>query len=170
VLDSFQRNVDELVNPLGLRPFRPTQIAVYDVKPGTNRASLGEIPDQVRRGGTDVRGQSSSTQPERPYALEFWQEETDDDRDEPLLGMPAHSDWVLQSLTLDKSLLRNFLLQQAMLEANGPGASVRCRFVQVFFTRTTAPSSTGTTAASDPPTEEFSAGSSASTSPNSTTA
>lgn len=133
VLDSFQRNVDELVNPLGLRPFRPTQIAVYDVKPGTNRASLAEMPDQVRRGGTHVRGQSSSTQPERPYALEFWQEDSDDDRDEPLLGMPAHSDWVLQSLAFDKSLLRNFLLQQAMLEANGPGAGMRCRFVEVFF-------------------------------------
>ncbi len=133
VMDSFQRNIDGLTNPLGLRPHRFTQVAVYDVKPGVNRASLGNAPDQMLRGGLHVRGQSSSGEAERPYALEFWKEDADDDRNEPLLGLPSHSDWILQSLTLDKSLLRNYLMQQAMLDANGPGAGVRCRFVEVIF-------------------------------------
>ncbi|MBI5692529.1 MAG: CotH kinase family protein [Verrucomicrobia bacterium] len=133
VLDSYQRNVDAFWDPLGLRPFRFTQLAVYDVKPGTNRASFAHLPDQVLRAGTHVRGQSSAGQAERPYALEFWKEDEDVDRTEPLLGLPSHSDWVLMSLTLDKSLLRNFLLQQAMLDANGPGAGIRCRYVEVFF-------------------------------------
>ncbi len=133
VLDSFGRNVDALTNPGGLRPFRFTQLAVYDVKPGTNRADLGQPPDQVLRAATHVRGESSSGQPQRPYALELWREDEDDDRDESLLGLPSHSDWVLQSLAYDKSLLRNFLMQQTMLEANGPGSGVRCRFVEVFF-------------------------------------
>ncbi|MCX6952477.1 MAG: CotH kinase family protein [Verrucomicrobia bacterium] len=133
VLDSFLRNVDGLTNPAGLRPYRFTQAAVYDVKPGANRASFANAPDQVLRGGTHVRGQSSSGQPERPYALEFWKEDSDDDRNEPLLGLPSNSDWILMSLTLDKSLMRNYLMQQAMLDANGPGSGVRCRFVEVFF-------------------------------------
>ena len=133
VLDSFLRNVDALTNPAGLRPYRFSQVAVYDVKPGTNRASFAHPPDQVLRGGTHVRGQSSSGQPERPYALEFWKEDEDEDRNAPLLGMPSDSDWILQSLTLDKSLMRNYLMQQAMLDANGPGSGVRCRFVEVFF-------------------------------------
>ena len=133
VLDSFLRNVDGLNNPLGLRPYRFSQVAVYDVKPGTNRASLANPPDHMLRAGTHVRGQSSSGQTERPYAMEFWKEDADEDRSEPLLGMPANSDWILQSLTLDKSLMRNYLMQQAMLDANGPGAGVRCRFVEVFF-------------------------------------
>jgi hypothetical protein len=133
VLDSYLRNVDALTNPLGLRPYRFSQVAVYDVKPGTNRASFANAPDQVLRAGTHVRGQSSASQAERPYALEFWKEDEDIDRTEPLLGMPSHSDWVLMSLTLDKSLMRNYLMQQAMLDANGPGAGVRCRFVEVFF-------------------------------------
>lgn len=133
VLDSYQRNIDALNNPFGLRPYRFTQIAVYDVKPGTGRASFAQSPDQVLRGGTHVRGQSSSSQTERPYALEFWLEDADEDRKEPLLGMPSESDWILMSLTLDKSLLRNYLMQQTMFEANGPGAGVRCRFVEVFF-------------------------------------
>ena len=133
VLDSFLRNVDGLTNPLGLRPYRFSQVAVYDVKPGTNRASFANAPDQVLRGGTHVRGQSSSGQAERPYALEFWKEDEDEDRNEPLLGMPSNSDWILQSLTFDKSLMRNYLMQQAMLDANGPGAGLRCRFVEVFF-------------------------------------
>ncbi|MFM9029678.1 MAG: CotH kinase family protein, partial [Opitutaceae bacterium] len=133
VLDSYTRNVDDLTNPFGLRPYRLTQVAVYDVKPGSNRASLGNAPDQMLRAGTHVRGQSSSGQAERPYALEFWKEDRDDARNEPLLGMPSHSDWVLQTLTLDKSLLRNYVMQQAMLDANGPGSGVRCRYVEVFF-------------------------------------
>ncbi len=133
VLDSFLRNVDGLTNPAGLRPYRFTQAAVYDVKPGTGRSSFANAPDQMLRAGTHVRGQSSSGQAERPYALEFWKEDEDIDRNEPLLGMPSHSDWVLMSLTLDKSLMRNYIIQQAMLDANGPGAGVRCRFVEVFF-------------------------------------
>lgn len=133
VLDSYTRNVDELINPFGLRPYRFTQVAIYDVKPESGRASLGNAPDQMLRAGTHVRGQSSSGQAERPYAMEFWKEDNDEDRDEPLLGMPSHSDWVLQSLTLDKSLLRNYVMQQAMLDANGPGSGVRCRYVEVFF-------------------------------------
>lgn len=133
VLDSYLRNVDALTNPAGLRPYRFTQAAIYDVKPGTNRAGFANAPDQVLRAGTHVRGESSSGSPERPYALEFWREDADEDRDEPLLGMPSHSDWILQSLYLDKSLLRNYLMQQAMLDANGPGSGVRCRFVEVFF-------------------------------------
>ena len=133
VLDSYTRNVDELTNPFGLRPYRFTQVAVYDVKAESGRASLANSPDQMLRAGTHVRGQSSSGQAERPYALEFWKEDNDDDRDEPLLGMPSHSDWVLQTLTLDKSLLRNYVMQQAMLDANGPGSGVRCRYVEVFF-------------------------------------
>ncbi|MBL9187130.1 MAG: CotH kinase family protein [Opitutaceae bacterium] len=133
VLDSYLRNVDALTNPAGLRPYRFSQLAVYDVKPGANRASFANPPDQVLRAGTHVRGESSSGQAQRPYALEFWKEDEDDDRNEPFLGMPSDSDWVLMSLYLDKSLMRNYLMQQAMLDANGPGAGVRCRFVEVFF-------------------------------------
>jgi hypothetical protein len=133
VLDSFLRNVDALTNPAGLRPYRFTQAAIYDVKPGINRAGFANAPDQVLRGGTHVRGETSSGFPERPYALEFWKEDADDDRDEPLLGLPSHSDWILQSVYLDKSMLRNYLMQQAMLDANGPGSGLRCRYVEVFF-------------------------------------
>ncbi len=133
VLDSFLRNVDGVTNPAGVRPQRFTQAAVYDVNPATGRASFGSMPTQVLRSGTHVRGQSSSGQTQRPYSLEFWQEDEDLDRDEPLLGMPSHSDWVLMNLTLDKSLLRNYVMQQAMLDANGPGAGVRCQYVEVFF-------------------------------------
>ena len=36
-------------------------------------------------------------------------------------------------LTLDKSMMRNRPMQQLMLNANGPGSGVRCRFAEVFF-------------------------------------
>ncbi len=133
VMDSYRKNVDALTDPLSIRPYRYTHVAVYDVNPATGRASLNAMPDLVTRGGTHVRGQSSSGQPERPYALEFWKEHADEDEDHPLLGFPSHSDWVLMTLTLDKSLMRNYLMQQLMLDANGAGAGMRCRFVEVIF-------------------------------------
>lgn len=133
VLDSFVRNVDGFTNPLGARPYRFTQAAVYDINPSTSRASLSAAPTLLSRAGTHVRGQSSSGQPERPYGLEFWRENEDVDENHELLGFPADSDWVLMTLYLDKSMMRNYLMQQLMLAANGPGSGVRCRFVEVFF-------------------------------------
>lgn len=133
VLDSYGVPVDSTTSPTGLRPYRPTQAAVYEVNPATGRASLASPPTLYSRSGTHVRGQSSSGFPQRPYAWEFWRDTADDDKNVELLGMPADSDWVLQTLYSDKTFLRNHLMQQLMLETNGAGPGHRGRFVEFFF-------------------------------------
>lgn len=133
VLDSYLRSVDSLTAVTGARPYRFTQAAVYDVNPATGKASLASAPTLQTRAATHVRGQSSSGAAARPYALEFWKDNDDEDQKHPLLGFPEDSDWVLMTLSYDKSMIRNFLMQQMMFDTNGPGAGVRCRFVEVFF-------------------------------------
>ena len=133
VLDSYNITVDSVTDPLTIRPYRFTQAAVYDLDPATNRASLAGPPTLLSRSATHVRGQSSSSYPQKPYAWEFWKDTSDDDKNVELLGMPAESDWVLQTLYTDKTFQRNYLMQQLMLEANGAGPGHRGRFVEVFF-------------------------------------
>ncbi len=133
VFDSFQQNIDGTASPNVLRPFRFSSAAIYDTDAATGRASLAAAPTQVLRTGTHVRGQSSSSNSAKPYAIEFWKENEDTDRTEPLLGMPSGSDWVLSSLSLDNSLMRNYIMQQIVLAADGPGSGMRCRFVEVFY-------------------------------------
>ncbi len=133
VLDSFNVAVDSTTNPANPRPYRFTQAMVYDVDPATGKASLGNAPSLISRAATHVRGQSSSGYPQRPYALEFWKDTSDTDKNVALLGMPADSDWVLQTLYTDKTFQRNHLMQQLMMETNGAGPGHRSRFVEVFF-------------------------------------
>ena len=133
VLDSYGVMVDGVTDPLGPRPYRFTKAAIYDVDVTSNRASLASPPTLLSRSATHVRGQSSSSSPQKPYAWEFWKDTADDDKRVELLGMPADSDWVLQTLYTDKTFQRNYLIQQLMLAANGAGPGHRGRFVEVFF-------------------------------------
>ena len=133
VLDSYTANIDNTTDPNGARPGKFTQAAVYDVDPATGKATISTTPTILSRSGVHVRGQSSSGFSQRPYALEFWKEHSDSDTDVALLGMPADSDWVLQQCWDDKTFMRNYLMQQTILETDGPTAGRRCRFVEVFF-------------------------------------
>ncbi len=133
VMDSYGVAIDSTTDPNSVRPGRFTQVAVYDLNPATGRASIGATPTLISRAGTHVRGQSSAGFSEKPYALEFWNEHSDDDKNVALLGMPADSDWVLQTVVTDKTFMRNYTMQQLMLQENGPYAGRRCRFVEVFF-------------------------------------
>lgn len=56
-----------------------------------------------------VRGQSSANAPKRPYRIEL-RDAAGDDRNVPLLGLPADGDWVLHGPFTDKSLVRNKLM------------------------------------------------------------
>ena len=47
--------------------------------------------------------------------------------------MPPDSDWVLQSMFNDKTLMRNMLPYTLCREANGSAGAVRGQFVEVFF-------------------------------------
>lgn len=74
-------------------------------EPTDGYASLSAPPTLATRIGYHLRGTSSSLFEKAPYRIEF-RDNTDDDVDYPVLGMPAESDWVLRGPYPDKALIR----------------------------------------------------------------
>lgn len=139
VLESFGVNIDAVKNPTGARPYRNVQAVVLAKDPAdANRASLTGLVDFQGRGGAHVRGQSSSDFGQKPYGWELWNNE-DGDKAAALLGMPSDSDWVLQTVYNDKTLMRNLLPYTLNREMNGNGGAMRSQFVEVFFNQDGGP-------------------------------
>lgn len=99
--------------------------------PGPDGRTRLEVPDQDLRAGLKVRGSSSAGYPKKPYGLELWSEQDDEDQAAELLGMPAESDWVLLApLNFDRALMRNALAYQ--LSRDVGRYAPRTRFVELF--------------------------------------
>lgn len=81
-------------------------VAAMEFQPTNGSTSIGATPSLVSRAGFHLRGNSSAMFPKTPYRLEL-RDNTDDDSDLPLLGMPADSDWVLRGPYTDKALIRD---------------------------------------------------------------
>ena len=99
--------------------------------PGLDGRTRLESPDQDLRAGLKVRGSSSAGYPKKPYGLELWSAQDDEDQAAELLGMPAESDWVLLApLNFDRALMRNALAYQ--LSRDVGRYAPRTRFVELF--------------------------------------
>ena len=79
-------------------------LLVYEPLEGV--ASLQNPPTLATRGGYHLRGQSSATFEQAPYRVELW-DDASEDLDQPLLGMPADSDWAFIGPYSDRTLIRN---------------------------------------------------------------
>ena len=94
------------------------------------RATMTDATAFAGPAGLKIRGSSSTQFPKKQFALEVW-DDTHDDLDVPLLGMPPQSDWILYAPYTDKSLMRDFL---AYKWSNDIGRyAVRTRFVEAFL-------------------------------------
>lgn len=133
MMDTFGVDVDSATDP-SARVFRYTYGMLFDPASGftAGKASLSDVPAVASGAGTHVRGQTSAGFPQRPYALEWWNSD-DKDKDVPMLGMPADSDWVLYSPYNEETLMRNAVVYNTMYQWAGQGAGMRSRFVEVFF-------------------------------------
>lgn len=80
--------------------------------------------------GIEMRGASSQSYPQKPFAIET-RDEAGNNLNISLLGMPAENDWVMLSNYNDKSFMRN-VLGYKMFEALGNYAP-RTRYVEVFL-------------------------------------
>lgn len=84
---------------------------IYDT-PGAGGLNMQTAtPSVFSRGRISVRGKTSSDEVKKGYNIEFWQEESDDDNDRSVFGLPADSDWVLYAGdSFDKNGMRNVLM------------------------------------------------------------
>lgn len=103
--------------------------AVMVFEPTAGMASLTNLPTVASRAGYHLRGQSSSSFPQKPYKLEF-RDNADADMKYPVLGMPADADWDLIAPYYDRALIRNpFTYTLATdMGRNSP----RTHFVEVY--------------------------------------
>ena len=106
-----------------------TFASFFDTDPDTGLSSTSAIPDHSGRSGMNIRGQSSSELPKRPYKFETW-DENNEDIDVPLLGLPSESDWIFLNPYTDRTFMRTLF---AMELSNVMGYySSRTKFVEVF--------------------------------------
>lgn len=123
VLDTFGRS--QAVSAQG----SSVHVSVYEPVQGVT--SLTNAPTLSTRAGYRVRGSTSSGMPQSGFALEFL-DEFNQEKNQPLLGLPADSDWVLYAPNAyDPVLIHNPFIHQ--LSRNLGRYSPRTRFVEVFW-------------------------------------
>lgn len=110
--------------------YLPVSLQVHDVG-DDGRAHLLGAATTSNRAAIKERGSSTAYDPKHSYALELRETYSDDDDNEPLLDMPAESDWVLYApLDFDRALVRNALMFRL---SNDLGRyAPRTRFVEVY--------------------------------------
>jgi len=107
----------------------PAFCCFYDTDEG-GRATIGGPTDFVGPAGLHVRGKSSTGFAKRQYHFET-QDEQGNGKDVSILGFAPESDWVLQGMYSDKSLMRNVLAYQWSNEL-GRWAT-HTRFIELFL-------------------------------------
>ncbi len=134
-LTNFTSNLPLLViQPVASIPTDSRAVVhVTALEPFRGRTALLGTPAHTGLGLMEVRGQSSLGFPKKQYNLELT-DAAGVDREVPLLGLPAESDWVLNGPYSDKSLLNNFLAFE-LHEQMGHYA-VQRRFCEVFVDET----------------------------------
>ncbi len=81
-------------------------MGIIDNGPGSLNHTNDPFNGYQNHIGIEVRGNSSTMFQKRSYGFELW-DTNGEEIDEPLLGMPTESDWVLSANHSDKSLLNN---------------------------------------------------------------
>lgn len=112
---------------------QPAVWATFDRDPGTGFAALADAPQMISRLGIRGRGAYSSTWAQKPYNVEAW-DESGAEREVGVLGMPAHSDWILYypatDANKDPSMMFNTFMYE--LSANMGRYAARFRWVEAF--------------------------------------
>lgn len=107
----------------------PVGLAVFE--PDGDRTALVAATSSGRA-RLRIRGSSSASLDKKNYDLELWAADSEDDRPEPLLGLPEDADWVLHAPSYwDDALIRN-ALGYALSNDIGRYAP-RTRFFELFL-------------------------------------
>jgi hypothetical protein len=96
---------------------------------GDSTYLIGDIALQSRI-SANIRGSSAQSFPKKMFGFHLINE-LDDDRDEPLLGLPAEHNWILYAPYSDKTLMRNAVAYT--LGAGFGRWAPRIRFVELFL-------------------------------------
>ena len=111
---------------------QPAFLGVFEKNAFSQTASLATPADQTSRIGIRVRGAFSSTWTPKPYSVETWKTDEDDDRTIRILGMAEESDWILYypHPSYDRTMLYNTFIWE-LSRQTGRWAP-QFRFVDLF--------------------------------------
>ncbi|TWT86495.1 CotH protein [Pseudobythopirellula maris] len=110
--------------------FEDASFSLYKPDAETGRTSLSADPEFTSSMGYHRRGSSTFDQVKPNFRIEL-RDESGEDRNAPLLGMPANSDWILYAPHhLDKAMIRNGVMYD-LSEQMGHYA-IRTRYVEVI--------------------------------------
>ncbi|QDU57683.1 CotH kinase family protein [Aeoliella mucimassa] len=114
----------------GTTDFETAALNLYEVDPATGRASFDSAPTLSTLIGQHRRGKSTAGNAKTNLRVEL-RDETGEDKEVSLLGMPSESDWILYApFTFDRAMLRNTLYYDLSRQL-GKWAP-RIRFVEVY--------------------------------------
>ena len=102
-------------------------------EPKNGVARVTGTPDFTARGGIKIRGSSSAGLAKKQYAIQ-WTDEYNQDLEQPILGMPPESEWVLYAPNdFEPVCIHNPFMHQLARDIGE--YSPRTRFVEVFMNR-----------------------------------
>lgn len=104
--------------------------ALIELPASNGSPTLAGAPVLATRAGVHVRGNSSQMFDKKQWRVEL-RDNTDDDANYPLLGMPADGDWVLRGPFSDKSLIRDALMFDLSRAMGRPAP--RYKFVELYL-------------------------------------
>ncbi|HND30308.1 MAG TPA: CotH kinase family protein [Myxococcota bacterium] len=135
-LSGFQSNLPVLLlSSPGSEPDEDSDRALGMVLIEPPAGGVSSLVENVANDGRvrlRVRGSSSSGLDKKSWDVELWENDSNADRSDALLGMPANGDWILYApYYFDEALIRN-PLAFAVSETLGRYAP-RSRFVEVFL-------------------------------------
>ena len=114
------------------RELQAAYLTVHEPQAAGGRTELAAAPAAANRAGIKRRGSSTLYQAKGNYRVEFWQDDSEADKDVGLLGLPDHDEWVLTApYNFDRSLVRVSLIHDL---SNAIGAyAPRSQFCEVYL-------------------------------------
>jgi hypothetical protein len=89
------------------RDLQAAYFTLHEPDAATGRTDLTMPPADANRAGIKRRGSSTINDPKGNYRVEFWQDDSEEDKNINLLGMSDHDEWVLFApYNFDRSLVR----------------------------------------------------------------
>lgn len=114
------------------RELQAAYLTVHEPDPVSGRTAVTAPPADANRAGIKRRGSSTLYQAKGNYRVEFWQDDSEADKNVRLLGLSDHDEWILTApYNFDRSLLRVSLIHD-LSNAIGAYAS-RSRFCEVYL-------------------------------------
>ena len=120
---------DEIMHPYG--EYRtPAYFTVFDLE-DDDRARLNTDNVHLQsRMETNYRGNSSLTFPKKQFAVRLVDDE-EENRNEPILGLPSENNWIMHAPWDDRTLMRNAIAYQISRDMGR--YAPRTRFVELFL-------------------------------------